>query len=178
MAPPHEVEVTLAPLATRHVPALQRLASDPAIAATTRVPHPYPPDGAATFVALAAAQRAAGAMHVFAIEHGGELIGTIGLQHCTATDAELGYWVGVPFQGRGFGFAAVRAMLTIAFDQLGLAALWTEVLVTNTRSLRLLARAGFAAHGERAHGEPQWPAAVPVRRLELSAARWRASTAR
>jgi ribosomal-protein-alanine N-acetyltransferase len=166
-------DVTLAELAERHVEALQRLAADAAIAATTRVPHPYPPDGAATFVAFATAQRAAGAMHVFAVEHGGELVGTIGLLHCTEHDAELGFWIGVPFQRRGFAAAAVRAVLPIAFDRLRLALLWAEVLATNAPSLRVLARAGFAVTGERAHGESRWPDDVALRRLELAASRWR-----
>jgi RimJ/RimL family protein N-acetyltransferase len=170
MTPP---PVTLAPLAERHVAAVQRLASYPAIAATTRVPHPYPPDGAAAFVAFAAAQRAAGAMHVFAVENGGELVGTIGLMQCTEHDAELGFWIGVPFQRRGHAAGAVRAVLPFAFDELRLALLWAEVLTTNEPSLRVLARAGFTAGGERAHGESRWPAHVPLRRFELAASRWR-----
>lgn len=160
-------------LAERHLPALQRLAADPAIAATTRVPHPYPADGAAEFFRHVERERAAGTAQVFAIVEREELVGVIGLHHVTTRDAELGFWVGVPHQRRGHATFAVANVQQFAFANLRLQALWAEALAGNTACVRLLERAGFVATAERAHENPVWPAAMPLRRFELAAGAWR-----
>ena len=61
--------------------------------------------------------------------------------------ADLGYWVDVEHQGRGVATAAVRAVLAIAFDRLGLHRVQAGTLVHNTASRRVLAKNGFAEIG-------------------------------
>lgn len=161
-------------LAEHHLPTLQALAGDAAIAATTRVPHPYPADGARTFFAAMEQERAAGTAFVFAIEDDGRLVGVVGLHRRTAVDAELGFWVGVPHQRRGLATFAVQNVLPYAYGNLRLQSVWAEVLTSNTPSLRVLAKFGFVAAGERPHSHAAWPAHVPLRRLELTASGWRA----
>ena len=151
----------------RHLSALQQLAADPAIAATTRVPHRYPPDGAATFYAATLREREPGTAHVFAIEDEGRFVGLVGFHQIEDGIGELGYWVGRADQGRGVGRHAVRAAVRVAFDYLRLRALWAEVLADNTASLRILEGVGFRRVGERVHGFPRWPADVPLVRYEL-----------
>lgn len=65
-------------------------------------------------------------------------------------------------------------MLPFAFDNLRLQEVWAEVLATNARSRRVLAKCGFRETGERVHGEPQWPAGVPLVRHAIGASAWRA----
>lgn len=67
MADAHE-PVHLVPITMAHAPAVQRLASDPAIAATSRLPHPYPPDGAVTWIGKSQRCRRAGTSYAFAAD--------------------------------------------------------------------------------------------------------------
>jgi len=63
---------------------------------------------------------------------------------CSAT---VGYWVGTPFQRRGFGRAALGAVIGHAFDQLGLRRLEAACLPSNSASLALLGGCGFQQEG-------------------------------
>lgn len=150
-----------------HLDALQALASDAAVAATTRIPHPYPADGARTFFALLQRERAAGTAHVFAIEDEGIFVGLVGFHGIVAGRAELGFWVGRPFWGQGIGRHAVAAALRVGFEYLQLETIWAEALADNAGSRRILERLGMRRTGERAHGMERWPAAVPLVRYEL-----------
>src|SRR4051794_23231026 len=93
-------------------PSLVRHANDPAVAAhlRDRFPHPYTPADAEEWLTFATA---ASPPTSFAIEVGGEAVGGAGLilgtdiQRCSA---ELGYWLGRTFWGRGIVTAAVRAL--------------------------------------------------------------------
>ena len=55
---------------------------------------------------------------MFAIALDGALIGMSGLDPRT-DGAELGYWLGVPFWGRGYATEAVRAVIDYAFGDAG-----------------------------------------------------------
>lgn len=160
------------PLAEHHLATLQELASAPVLAATTRLPHPYPPDGARTFFQAMQQERAAGTAFVFAIEDEKRLVGLVGLHQRTASSAELGFWVGVPHQRRGYATFAVQNVLPYAFGNLRLQSVWADVLTSNEPSRRVLAKFGFVATGERAHTHAAWPAGVPLRRLEVTATAW------
>lgn len=153
----------------RHLPALQQLAAHPALAATTRLPHPYPPDGAEAFFAAMQQERAAGTAHGFAIEDDGRLVGVVGVHGIRDGVGELGYWVAPAEQGRGVGRHAVGAAVRVAFDYLKLRGLWADVLAHNTASVRILDGLGFRRTGERPHGFDRWPADVPLLRYELAA---------
>lgn len=150
-----------------HLQALQELAADPAIAATTRIPHPYPQDGAATFFAQVQRERAMGTAHVFAIEDDGRFVGLVGFHGIADGVGEIGYWVGRSEQGRGVGRHAVRSAVRVAFDYLRLRALWAEVLADNVPSIRILESLGFRRVSERAHDIARWPKGVPLLRYEL-----------
>ena len=61
--------------------------------------------------------------------------------------ADLGYWVDVDQQGRGVATAAVRAVLVVAFDELGLHRVQAGTLLRNAPSRRVLAKNGFTEIG-------------------------------
>ncbi|MEM6782391.1 MAG: GNAT family N-acetyltransferase [Bacteroidota bacterium] len=136
--------LTAEPVALRHAPAIQRWASDARIAATTQMPHPYPEDGAVTFVAEASKAWKAGTDFIFAICVDDEAIGTCGLKHAHQGAAELGYWVGVPFWGQGYASQAARLVAGFGFEQLGLKRVEAHVLEQNPASSRVLDKLGFA----------------------------------
>lgn len=61
--------------------------------------------------------------------------------------ATIGYWLGVPFVGRGLMASALGAVVPFAFDVLHLHRLDAAVMPANVASIRRLERAGFAREG-------------------------------
>lgn len=60
-----------------------------------------------------------------------------------SSDAEVGYWIGTPWWGRGLIPEAVDALARRAFDDLGLTALWASCFPENAASRRVLEKCGF-----------------------------------
>jgi len=137
--------VVLVPLARRHAGAIQALAADPEVAATTGLPLPFPSDGAAQLVALARQARAQGTGYHLAILSGERLVGVCGLKDIDPTRraGEIGCWLGRPHWGQGIATRAVAELARIARDDLGLRTLTAWVLEENLRSLRVLEKSGF-----------------------------------
>jgi ribosomal-protein-serine acetyltransferase len=68
--------------------------------------------------------------------------------------AEIGYWVRVPFSGRGLITAGARAMTRIAFEEWGVHRVVIRAGVENVRSRAIPERLGFALEGvERGGGK-------------------------
>ncbi|WP_127089501.1 GNAT family N-acetyltransferase [Aquabacter cavernae] len=61
--------------------------------------------------------------------------------------ASLGYWMGAPFAGQGYMRAAVRTMLPVAHQALGLHRIEAACMTNNTPSIRLLEGLGFVREG-------------------------------
>ncbi len=59
----------------------------------------------------------------------------------------LGYWLAAADNGRGLAAAAVRDMIALAFDELGLHRIQAGTLLHNIRSQRVLERTGFVRYG-------------------------------
>jgi len=96
--------------------------------------------------ALGAAGAASGANYHFAVEElsSGAPLGTASLRTLDhPRHGDLGYWLGVPYHGRGFGTELVALLVHLGFDLLRLDALTAEVFPGNTASVRALERSGF-----------------------------------
>jgi len=76
---------------------------------------------------------------------GGLTLGQI--KRGVAHSATLGYWMGVPYAGRGFMSRAVRAVSGFAFTVLRLHRIEAACLPHNEASVRLLERSGFRREG-------------------------------
>lgn len=88
--------------------------------------------------------------NVFAIEVDGEAVGVIGLTMGEGErrhSAELGYWLGEPFWGRGIVTAAVEGVTSYAVKELGLSRIESYVFAWNPASARVLEKVGFAREG-------------------------------
>jgi RimJ/RimL family protein N-acetyltransferase len=86
----------------------------------------------------------------FAIATDTELIGGIGLDlkdDVYRRSAEIGYWLGEPFWGRGIATAAVTAVCAWGFRTLDLARIYATVFEPNAASARVLEKAGFVREG-------------------------------
>jgi RimJ/RimL family protein N-acetyltransferase len=106
-------------------------------------PHPYTLDDARRWIE---STTAADATTSFAIEVDGEAVGGIGLhpgRDVHRRSAEIGFWLGEPFWGRGIMTEAVQAVTRHAFDVLGLSRVHASVFEWNTASARVLEKAGY-----------------------------------
>ena len=62
------------------------------------------------------------------------------------TEGEIGYWIGVPFWGRGLIPEAVREVMRHAFSDLRLETLWCGYFDGNEKSRRVQEKCGFVCH--------------------------------
>jgi RimJ/RimL family protein N-acetyltransferase len=61
-------------------------------------------------------------------------------------DAEIGYWIGVPYWGQGLIPEAVNELIRRGFEDLGLSALWCGYYDGNEQSRRVQEKCGFVYH--------------------------------
>lgn len=83
----------------------------------------------------------------------GRPVGSIGLMRGGAsnigipdTEGEIGYWIGVPYWGRGLIPEAVREMVRHGFEGLGLERIWCGYFEGNVKSRRVQEKCGFRYH--------------------------------
>lgn len=80
----------------------------------------------------------------------GEAVGSISLKPQGVSDlvsspeeAELGYWLGVPFWGQGLIPEAAETILRHGFEDLGLRKIWCASYAGNEKSRRVQEKCGF-----------------------------------
>ncbi|WP_045689806.1 GNAT family N-acetyltransferase [Hymenobacter sp. AT01-02] len=144
--PSNSVPFTLRPWTLTDLPSLVRYANNPAIARfmNDQFPHPYTEEAGRYFIGLASGEEVA---HLFAIEVEGEAVGGIGVHPRSAIErknAELGYWLGEPFWGRGIITQAITRMVDYAFQTFDINRIFARPFGTNGASQRVLEKAGFA----------------------------------
>ena len=122
------------------------------------------------FLERAQRLRAHGLQETFAVCEDDRLIGLGGLaRDDRAPDrAELGYWIAVPYRGRGHATAAARGLLAHGFERMRLALLFARTASANRASLRVLDKVGLRFVGV----EPVAEGNEPLRRYELRREEW------
>ncbi len=89
------------------------------------------------------------ALHLVIVERR-DIIGGCGLFiHERDSYAELGYWIGKDFEGRGIITDCCRALVNYAFDDLGLNRVQIRCASSNMRSAGVPKRLGFRHEGTR-----------------------------
>ena len=123
------------------------MAGDARVAETTRrIPHPYEDGVAEDWINSHERAFRENSQVVFAItlRQSAALVGAIGLTVSPeANEAELGYWVGVPFWNRGIATEAAIAVIDYGFSQLRLCTIVARHLVRNRSSGRVMQKAGM-----------------------------------
>ncbi|MBX6313027.1 MAG: GNAT family N-acetyltransferase [Isosphaeraceae bacterium] len=112
-----------------------------------RFPHPYTREDAKAWLFLAGAQDPE---TNFAIAIGDEAVGGIGLtlnDDVFRRSAEIGYWLGRAYWGRGIATAAVRTITDFAFAHFDLCRIYAGVFAWNPASMRVLEKAGYTLEG-------------------------------
>ena len=149
--------IRLVDISLEHAADIQAMVTDPDILANTNLPEPYPRDGAESFIRETIDLRQQGTRLVFSIFDEQTLVGTIGLHNINQGVAELGYWVGKAFWGKGIGSAAIIQTVRYAFTEARVNMLTAHCLLTNRASSHILEKAGFHLTGVKPMPESKTP---------------------
>ena len=92
--------------------------------------------------------------YALVLKETGEPVGSAGIMRgdgmhsaaMQAAEAEIGYWIGVPYWGQGLVPEAVRCLLHRCFADLGMAAVWCGYYDGNRQSRRVMEKCGFIYH--------------------------------
>jgi len=141
--------VVLRPYRESDAESLARNADDERIAANLRdgFPHPYRLHHAREFIARSNARFPPWA---YALVRDDEVVGGIGVAPGADVHrhtAELGYWVAVPYWGRGIATRAVRRFVPWAMTTFRLLRVYATAFHSNPASARVLQKAGFTYEG-------------------------------
>lgn len=112
-----------------------------------RFPHPYTERDARTFLRRV---QHADPETLFAIAFDDDAIGSIGFMlqaDVERVSAEIGYWLGEGFWGRGIATEALMALTRYAFENHELTRLFALPFASNTASCRVLEKAGYSLEG-------------------------------
>ena len=157
--------------APRHedVKAIAVLANDRRIAENTaRIPHPYCVADAEQFIATVN-RRDDEACFVLMLN--GTLIGACGIDP-RDDGAELGYWLGAGYWGRGLMTEAARAVIDYGFGDLRHETVQAGARVSNPASRRVLEKCAFQWTGVRLTRIRAIHSAAPVDRFRLDRGLW------
>ncbi len=146
----------LRPFTPTDAPTVEHLAGAPEVADTTlNIPHPYPTGAAATWIATHSDNAARGVTFTWAITDrlSADLYGAIGLRvNLHHQHAELGYWLGVPYWGRGYTTEAAASVLGHGFTTLNLHRMIARHFARNPASGRVMQKIGMVYEGcQREH---------------------------
>jgi RimJ/RimL family protein N-acetyltransferase len=135
-------QLNLRPLQKSDAQDIYENANDPVIAKYTTIPQPYTLQMAEEFILKAQKNLKVQESYELGIEHSGRIVGMMSLMHVNREDrnAEIGYWVGQRFHGRGIGSEALALMLELE-------RIYARVFHPNETSAKLLERAGFKYEG-------------------------------
>lgn len=133
------------PFRASDVPAIVRHANNRKIWLNLRdrFPHPYTKSDARSFLRMVRSMEPETFM---AIDVDGEAVGSVGYviqQDVERVSAEIGYWLGESFWGRGIATEAVTAVTGYAVEHHRLARVFALPFASNAASCRLLEKAGY-----------------------------------
>jgi ribosomal-protein-alanine N-acetyltransferase len=142
------------------------------------IPWPYPAGGALAYIrdqALPARERGEEWHWTLRLKDApGQLIGCISLMR--HINHNRGFWLGLPWQGRGLMAEAVEAVTDYWFNELGFEVLRAPKAVANTASRKISEKSGMrvVAVEEREYVGGRFPSEI----WEITAEEWRARRSR
>lgn len=97
---------------------------------------------------------AAPEIYAVVLKDTGEPVGSCGIMFSDSLhsaemkqgEAEIGYWIGKPYWGKGFIPEAVKVLLSRCFNDLALDAVWCGYYEGNDKSKRVCEKSGFKFH--------------------------------
>lgn len=124
---------------------LARIADEAIVRNLSRVPWPYTAQDAARFIALPQDRLLPRFLVTVPGAQGARIVGGCGLSLLDG-DVNLGYWIAVADQGRGYATEAARAVLSLA-RALGHERVVASHHIDNAASGRVLEKVGFVRTG-------------------------------
>jgi [ribosomal protein S5]-alanine N-acetyltransferase len=110
-------------------------------------PHPYSFADAEAYIGRVAS---IDPPHALAIVVDGNTVGSVGLEFMgdvNRRSAEIGYWLGTPYWGRGIATEALSLVTDWAFDAHRLLRIFAQPFASNLASRRVLEKAGYLLEG-------------------------------
>ena len=152
--------LVLRPFALSDAREVQRLAGDREIAAVTiSIPHPYEDGMAEAWINTHAGdfERDVAVNYAITLAADGTLLGAIGLRlELQHKRAELGYWIGKPYWGRGFASEAGQVIVDYAFRSLHLRKIYAHHMAINPASGRVMKKLGMIYEGKMRDHVLKW----------------------
>ncbi len=152
--------LTLRGFTLKDAPDVKRLAGEWEVARTLlSVPHPYEDGIAEEWISghCSAFERGEGVNFAIDLREREELCGSIGLIiNSHDANAELGYWIGVPYWGQGYATEAAREVVRYGFEQLWLHRIYAAHFGNNPASGRVLRKIGMTYEGTRREHHRKW----------------------
>lgn len=139
------MKFTLRPWHINDLESLVENANNPNIAKfmTNGFPHPYTIENGKAFIAMAKKDVP---VHIFAIDVDGKAVGGIGVHLQTdimCKNAELGYWLGEKYWGKGIVSKAILQVIDFAFKTYDIKRIYARPFGNNTASQHVLEKCGF-----------------------------------
>ena len=113
------------------------------------LPSPYTEQDAEDYIRAMLASDP-GKVFAFAVTVGGKVIGSVSVtrrDNIHYRTAELGYYIGEPYWGRGYMTGAVRQVCRLVFECSDIVRIFAEPFAHNAASCRVLEKAGFVCEG-------------------------------
>jgi ribosomal-protein-alanine N-acetyltransferase len=138
----------------------QTLAGHREVASTTyNIPHPYEDGMAETWISTHedTFKQGKGVTYAMTLKDDGRLVGCISLMGLKlGHQGELGYWIGVPYWGKGYCTEAGEALLEYGFTKLDLNRIHASYFSRNPASGRVMEKLGMTYEGTRKQHILKW----------------------
>ncbi|MGF1717107.1 GNAT family N-acetyltransferase [Photobacterium chitinilyticum] len=125
---------------------IQKLAGDEMIAnGTINIPHPYSDGIAGQWIGklLAGWQSQQSAIYAITLKSNYQLIGCVGLHNIANNNAQLGYWIGVPFWGQGYCTEAAKRLTEFGFKRMELEMIYGQHLSRDPSPGKIMQKIGM-----------------------------------
>ncbi len=112
-------------------------------------PYPYTLENAEFYINMCI-NADASREYLQAIDVEGKAVGSIGLfikDDVSCKSAELGYWLGEEYWGKGIITEAIKQICNIGFEKYNLVRIFAEPFANNIGSRRVLEKSGFVLEG-------------------------------
>ena len=139
------MKIELGPWDKNDIPALVKYANNIKVWNTLRdlFPHPYSKKDAEEWIMLNELTHPA---NNFAIRVDGKMVGGAGIiikDDIYRKNAEIGYWLGEPFWGKGIATVVVAQLTSYAFANFDVIRIYAEVFSNNPVSMKVLEKNGY-----------------------------------
>ncbi len=139
------MEYKLRPLDLSDIDSLVKHANNRNVSAfmTDRFPNPYTRKDAVKFIKMF---KDKDPQEVLAIDVDGEIVGAVGvhpMEDVLKLNAEIGYWIGEEYWGKGIVARAVRELVDYAFATFEIDRIIARIYGNNPASRRVAEKAGF-----------------------------------